>query len=345
MEFRPVDRGTQAFQQSLTREQIQAICSRVFDADAVSAVELGAGMYNSTYRLSVAGQDRPVILRAAPAPDRQFCSERELMRNEYASVPWLSQIAPLMPRVIAADWSHEIVDRDYLVQTLLDGTPAPERLGGYPRATWPGFYRQLGDIARRVHAVRGPQFGAVNGPAHTTWGEAITASLLDIAADLEGVGLDGTDVRAAAAGAAGPYRNVLDEVGVPRLLAGDLWTVNVMLDAAAEVPTITGVFDLDRTWWGDPAADWTIRMAAAKPGTGREAFWDGYGPADRSPAAVLRSHLYEIRHLGAIRLERHRLGKGDAVQDTYKDVAAELAVLSGRSEGSARGSGDGHSVQ
>jgi hypothetical protein len=39
-------------------------------------------------------------------------------------------------------------------QSLLDGIPATEHLRTYPRSAWPAFYRQLGEIARRVHAVR-----------------------------------------------------------------------------------------------------------------------------------------------------------------------------------------------
>ncbi|MGW3202413.1 hypothetical protein ACWDBD_49605 [Streptomyces sp. NPDC001118] len=93
--------------------EIQAIGRRAFgpEAKVVSAVELGSGMYNNTYRLTVAGQERPVILRIAPEPVRQFRSERELMGNEHASLPYLAVIAPLLPRVIAADWSHEVIGR------------------------------------------------------------------------------------------------------------------------------------------------------------------------------------------------------------------------------------------
>jgi hypothetical protein len=70
MEFHPIARTTGAFQESLTAEQIQAICRRIFDADAVSAVELGLGMYNNTYRVEVKGKARPVVLRVAPVPER-----------------------------------------------------------------------------------------------------------------------------------------------------------------------------------------------------------------------------------------------------------------------------------
>ncbi|MFF8532042.1 hypothetical protein ACF07B_08750 [Streptomyces sp. NPDC015532] len=34
--------------------------------------------------------------------------------------------------------------------------------------------------------------------------------------------------------------------------------------ADSPTPVISGVLDLDRNLWGDPAADWTIRMAGAK---------------------------------------------------------------------------------
>ncbi|WP_093772942.1 phosphotransferase family protein [Streptomyces sp. yr375] len=327
MDFQPVERASAAFQQSLTAEEIERVCLRAFGGDAapLSAVELGAGMYNNVYRVTLAERARAVILRVAPQDSRQFRSERHLMRNEFASLPYLAVIAPLMPRVIAADWSQEVIGRDWMVQSLLDGVPAPERLGDYPRSAWPMFFEQLGSITRSVHGVRGPHFGPVNGPGYGTWSDAVLASLEEIATDLDRVGLDSTDMRKVAAVTA-QDRAVLDEITEPRLTTGDLWTVNVMLDAEAAQPTITGVLDMDRTWFGDPAADWTIRMALAKQDE-RVAFWEAYGERDLSPAAVWRSLIYEVRHLGAVRLERHRLGNAAGVKNTYDAMAAVLADL------------------
>jgi hypothetical protein len=155
-----------------------------------SAVELGNGMYNSTYRVDV-GADRPVVLRVAPEPARQFRVERELMRNEH----------------------------------------------------------------------------------------------------------------------------------------GDLWTVNMMIAPDAPEPTITGVFDCDRTSWGDPASDWPIFMAGKRPGTERDAFWDAYGTLAGTPGAARRSLFYRARHIGAARLERHRLGHAGDVPDTYRELREILAQL------------------
>ncbi|MFI9730943.1 hypothetical protein [Streptomyces sp. NPDC052092] len=92
MDFRPVTRARGAFQQSVTSEEIETICRRAFGTNTkvTSATELGTGMYNTTYRVTVAGQERGVILRIAPEPERQFTSERALMRNEYAQ--------PALPR-------------------------------------------------------------------------------------------------------------------------------------------------------------------------------------------------------------------------------------------------------
>jgi aminoglycoside phosphotransferase (APT) family kinase protein len=327
MEFRPIERADGAFQQSVTPDQIAAMCRRALGARVrvASAVELGNGMYNNTYRVDV-GEGAPLILRVAPEPGRQYRIERELMRNEHASVPFLAPIAPMIPRTLAADFTQEIVGRDYLFQTMLDGVPGPQAIGGYSEQQRPDFYRQLGDITRRIHEVRGSRFGPVAGPLYATWSEALSSFFSDLAADLHDAGLDSTDVRQVVA-AADKHQAVLDEVTEPRLLHGDLWTVNVMMAPDAVQPTITGVFDNDRTSWGDPYADWTIFMATKKPGTERDAFWDTYGPRTTTVGAVLRSLFYQARHLGAIRLERHRTGNTDRVPETYAQMREVLDQL------------------
>ncbi|MEV0595641.1 phosphotransferase family protein [Nonomuraea cavernae] len=327
MDFQSIQRATGAFQEPLTAEEIVAVCRRAFGPGTrvVSVVELGNGMYNTTYRINL-DEGRPVVLRVAPEPGRQFLSERELMRNEYASLPYLTSIAPLMPRVMAVDFTHEVIGRDWMIQSLLDGVPAPEGLPHHPRSSWPDFFRQIGAIARQVHAIRGPHFGRIAGPGHDTWSQALITALDQIAAALDSVGLDAADLRRVA-GAAAERHAVLDEVTQPRMLAGDLWTVNIMLADATPAPTISGVLDLDRTWWGDPAADWTIRMALAKPGTERDAFWDAYGSLEDSPSARFRSRIYHARHIGEVRLECHRLGNVDGVRRSYEDLRTVLTDL------------------
>jgi aminoglycoside phosphotransferase (APT) family kinase protein len=176
MNFQTLERSPGAFQQPITSEQMQAMCEVAFgrEARAASAVELGLGSYNSTYRVDI-GAERPVILRVAPAPARQSRYEHQLMRNEHATVPYLAPIMPLMPRTLAIDFTHSVIGRDYIFQTMLPSVPAPEGLTAYPRPQWAALYRQLGSISASIQAVRGRRFGRVAGPAFATWSEAIIA--------------------------------------------------------------------------------------------------------------------------------------------------------------------------
>ena len=306
MEFRPVERAPGAFQCSITEEQALAMCRQAFGAQArpAAVIELGYGAYTSTDRVDL-GADRVVILRVAPEPSRQSRAERSLMRNEHASVPYLAPIAALMPSTLAADFTHQIIGRDYLFQTLLSGVPAPDGLAAYPRPEWAPFFRQMGTITRRIHAVRGDSFGWVAGPRFAHWRDAYTSSLADLAAALEDAGLDADDVLEAAHVAV-MNSEIFDEITEPRLLHGDLWTANVMISPDAPEPTITGVCDCDRAAWGDPAADWSIYRAGQRPGTERDAFWDTYGTRPVTPGAVQRARFYQVLHVGTLRLEEHR---------------------------------------
>ncbi|MFF7358984.1 MULTISPECIES: hypothetical protein [Streptomyces] len=76
MDFRSIPRDRHASQQPATAEDIQAIGQRAFEdaARVTSAVELGGGMYNTTYRIPVDSTETPLILRIAPAPGQQFTS-------------------------------------------------------------------------------------------------------------------------------------------------------------------------------------------------------------------------------------------------------------------------------
>lgn len=188
------------------------------------------------------------------------------------------------------------------------------------------MFRQLGTITRQIHAVTGDRFGPVAGTQFGRWSDTVLASLADTAADLDDAGLDARDVRRVVQ-LAEANRAVLDEITEPRLMHGDLWTVNVLIDPAASEPTITGVVDCDRVSWGDPQSDWTIEMAGRRPGTERDAFWESYPQFASTPTADVRASIYRARMLGAVRLERHRLGRDNA--STYDDMSAVLDQLTG----------------
>jgi aminoglycoside phosphotransferase (APT) family kinase protein len=286
-----IDRGPGDFQQPVEPSVLLAICRRALGPEATvrRVVELGIGTYNSTYRVELADGE-PVILRIAPEPTRQGAADREAMRNEYAALPFLAPLGSLVPRTLAVDFTHQLLDRDYLVQTLLPGLPASPLLPAYSAGALRHLYRELGSVTRTIHDVTGTAFGPVAGPLHAMWSAALGARFEQLADAFTAAGLDAGQVRRLIAACA-RHREALDEITVPALLHGDLWTLNLLVDSDPDRPTITGVLDCDAASWGDPMADWPITRVLSKPGTAVDAFWQTYGRPSENEASRVRALL------------------------------------------------------
>jgi aminoglycoside phosphotransferase (APT) family kinase protein len=287
---------------------IRAMCQRAFgdDAHIVCITRIGVGTYNSTYRLDLAGR-APVVLRVGPQRARQGRTDRDGMRNDYAAAPYLVALGPLAPRVLAADFTHQLVARDYMFQNLLPGVPAETVLDSYTEQQRAAYFGQLGSITRVIHDVRGPWFGRVAGPGYDTWSAALVAQFEAMAADFTDADLDPTDVIGILA-AVQARRAVLDQISEPRLLHGDLWRLNILLDPDAAAPAITGVLDADAALWGDPLADWTIHRVQQLASTDADAFWHTYRRPVESTATALRQLFYQARNRAGVRLDIHRRG-------------------------------------
>ncbi|HVX45611.1 MAG TPA: aminoglycoside phosphotransferase family protein [Mycobacteriales bacterium] len=319
-----IARPAGAFQENVTGPTAVRLCHRAFGSDTVvdAVTELPWGTYNNAYRVDLRGRP-PVVLRVAPAPHRQFAVEKAMLRNEYAAAPYLAPVGALLPRTLFADFTHQLIGRDYVIQSVLPGVPAPEGMGRYSRPEWSGLFRQIGAVARALHEVRGPGFGPVAGPRFESWSEAIRRYFLTAASDVERSGNDSDDVRALAA-RADRFSAVLDEIAEPRLLHGDGWTANFLVDPRTPELMLTGVCDWDRAEWGDPFADWAIQRALLRPGTERDAFWVGY-ESSREAVSGIRQQFYRARHVLGFRLDRIR--SGEDLTDTYEEIAAILRQL------------------
>jgi aminoglycoside phosphotransferase (APT) family kinase protein len=303
-----IERAPGAFQQPVAPDVILAICGRALGAGVGvrQVVEIGIGTYNSTYRVEL-DDGEPVILRIAPEPARLGPADREAMRNEYAALPFLAPLGSLIPRTLAVDFTHQLLDRDYLVQTLLPGVPATHLLPGYSASALRHLYRELGSVTRTIHDVTGPAFGPITGPYSTSWSAALVARFEQLADAFTATGLDAGPVRQLIA-AARRHRAALDEITVPRLLHGDLWTLNLLLDSDPDRPAITGVLDCDAASWGDPMADWTITRVLSRAGTEVDEFWQSYGRPSGDQASHVRALLYRARNVLGARLDIQRRG-------------------------------------
>lgn len=289
-----ISRENTDFQQPVDPPIITAVLRRALDERTriLRVVEIGVGTYNNTYRVDLAGED-PVYLRIAPERAR---TGRDAMRNEHAAAPFMAVLGPLVPRTLTADFTHRLIDRDYVVQTAVPGRPASEVYSSYSSQAKRHFYRELGCITRRLHEVRGPRFGPVSGPGSSSWSGALIAHYRLLAQDYADAGL-GTDEIERLITTVAAHRDVLDRITEPRLLHGDLWTLNVLVDSDPDRPTITGILDYDAAYWGDPLADWTITQVQSRAGTEVDAFWDTYGTPAAGDAEKVRACFYRARNI------------------------------------------------
>jgi len=286
----------------LTLDEIIATCHCAFgEAGHVESVEgLDGGEFNAVYRVRMAGRE-PVILRAAPPATRVLpWHEHALMRREVAVQPYFAPLGPLLPRTLFADFTRQLMPRDYLFQQDMPGVrwlDVEQKLSPDEEES---LWREFAAILQRIHAVTGDTFGQPWPGRHYAswsataldWLDLTTAEVTQVGEDIRSVLL----VRDIAA----RHADLLDEIHTPRLLHGDLWTFNLLIERGpATPPRITAVLDYDRAIWGDPFFEWTFHLLRrrARPEL-RAAFLEAYGAPDHTPGQRLREAVYEAIHLG-----------------------------------------------
>ncbi|WP_158548174.1 phosphotransferase family protein [Desertihabitans brevis] len=279
--------------------------------------ELAGGSYCRTFRVELRG-DAPVVVRFAPPESQLLASERHLMRTEVAGTPLLEPVLPV-PRLLASDTSHTLVDRDVVVQSWLPGVPAAEALARSGDRDALVLWEQLGALLARVHAVGGSTYGRPGGPGSATWSQELGRRFALLGLDLERAGLPAAGVRRCVE-LVSWWTDRLDE-RPPRLLHGDLGPGNVLV-AGPHRLDVVGVVDNDRVWWGDPPADWTWYLVERRRPAQQDAFWSGYGGRPAVDEAVLG--LYTARSTAEAALEAHRLGLDDRLHQHLTELAEQV---------------------
>jgi aminoglycoside phosphotransferase (APT) family kinase protein len=310
VQIRLIDRPPDAFQQPVVLEQLLTLIDRAFGPDCVttSIQELAGGSINNAYRISFA--DRPeVVLRIAPRADhpQSFRHEGRLLRREYYAQPFLAPIANLVPSVLMADFTHQIVERDYFFQPYIKGDIWGSVHNGLSTVEQKALWQQLGRITRAVHEVTGEAFGAPDPiPQFQRWSHMIVADFDGIVRDMEIWGVATTEIRTVADYAA-DHSEILDAVATPHLLHGDLWLNNLLIQRTASGVVIAGVIDAGFAMWADPASDWTIARMTISPMVGSEPFWETYGALENGTDAQIRGLIYQVRSIGISLLELRRM--------------------------------------
>jgi aminoglycoside phosphotransferase (APT) family kinase protein len=330
MQFTIVHRDPQAFQQAVTSEQIKAMCEQAFGHETLinSVRELDGGQFNNTYLIELADRD-PVILRVAPPPERCiFWHERFLMRRELAMQKFLAPIAALLPTILMTDFTHEVIERDYLFQRWMPGELWWDVEGDLTPEEHDDLWRQFGQLVQAISSVQGEAFGLVqNGSQFPTWSLTLLDWLECTIADAERSCLD-TALLCRLLAIVRDHTDFLDEITRPRLLHGDLWLFNLLIERTEEGPRIVGVLDAERGSWGDPLADWTFFLLPRRATAQEQAlFWQEYGQPGAGSGAQFRAQVYQGLHQGKILSVARRDGNERAVNKAYCALADVVNAL------------------
>ncbi|HEX5159021.1 MAG TPA: aminoglycoside phosphotransferase family protein [Ktedonobacterales bacterium] len=337
MEFEVIERGPGDLRQSLTPADVQAACRCAFGPDVavMSVRELGGGEFNSVYCIALAGR-APVVLRVAPPPGRaRAWHEQDLMRHEHTIRPYFAPIASLLPVTLAIDFTHQVLDRDYLFQSFMPGERWKDIASQLTPAEEERLWRQLAQVARSIHDVQGETFGHPHpGRQFSTWSATILDWMRRSLADAQRAGLDASILRELQElyDFTQAHADLVDEVTVPRLLHGDLWPMNILIERGVAGVHISAVLDSDRVSWGDPLADWTFYLLPRRASARVQAiFWDEYGRPDTTRGARFRAHVYEGLHLGNVLSEVRRRGRTDLEPEVQMELHATLDRMRGMS--------------
>ena len=324
MDFSAITRPAHDFQQGISADEITAVCHQTFGTHsrAISARELGSGLFNSTYLVSLDDGEQ-VILRVSPhAQAGAFTHEQHLLRREQALEPHFGVIAHLVPCTLAADFSRQLLDRDFVIQTFLPGEIWDEVKEELLETDHLALWQQLAGIAKQIHAVTGADFGFPDGqPGFVRWSTAVAHITHIMRTDLATMQLDLPATQTFAdrleAGQA-----LLDTVDKPHLLHGDLWPKNVLIDRSQSPPQIVGLLDAERGIWGDPLAEWIFYYFDVP-----DAFWDVYGRPPTDPATQFRQLAYRGLYTIQILLEATRFGWDPAFfWQTLEQVNQEMEI-------------------
>lgn len=329
MQYTIVHRDPQAFQQAVALEHIKAMCKRAFgQGTPINSVrELDGGQFNNTYLIELADYD-PVILRVAPPPERAvFWHERFLMRRELAMQPFLAPIAPLLPTILMTDFTHQILERDYLFQRWMPGELWLDVQQDLTPQEHDDLWRQFGRLVQAISSVQGEAFGLVQGSQFPTWSLALIEWLERTIADADNSFLD-TALLCRLLAIVRDHTGFLDEMARPRLLHGDLWLFNLLIERNQDGARIVGVLDADRGSWGDPLADWTFFLLPRRASPQEQAlFWQAYGQPGAGPGALFRAQVYQGLHQGKILSVARRDGNERALKRASRALADVVNAL------------------
>lgn len=299
---------------NVTQEMIKKIAGKHFPGENISSIEeLTEGMFNSAYVIRGTGaMEKGIVLKIGPVPGTEILIyEKDILRTEVEVYGLLEGRGIKIPKILTWDYSHEELPCDYFFMEYVDGVMWKDCIGKISRENRRQLMYELGKSNAIIHGVKGSRFGYLKEDERfhfDTWGGAFSSMMSDILEDgrMRNCRLPYGEIEEAVK----IHLGCLNEITVPRLVDFDMWAGNVFIDEA-DCSHITGIIDFERSFYGDPAADFTSAGMLINDVEEEKDFQRGYSEISGIPFTItkgdrIRMNLYRLYMAVILYVESYR---------------------------------------
>lgn len=220
--------------------------------EGVTAVNpLGAGEFNSVFL--VATPDREYVIKIAPADERHLLTyEKGMMQAELFWYRQLREKTSIrVPQIHFSDFSRTMIPTDYFILEKMPGKPMNQM--DFSSEEKAEAVRTLARMAAQMHEIRHDQFGYIQNGLFDHWYDAFHSMIENLLMDAEKKKKKSKNGERLLH-VVEKHKDILEKV--PCCMVNfDLWEPNIL--CSREQGTIQyALIDPERTFWGDPIADW-----------------------------------------------------------------------------------------
>ncbi|MNO14177.1 Phosphotransferase enzyme family protein [compost metagenome] len=303
----------------LTHEEILNLVRKQFGQETSVGVirELKGGMFNAAYLIELPDENQDAVLKVSVHPQaRVLTYEQNLMRTEIEVYRRLAATGTVpVPRILGYDFTRCLIPSDYFFMSALKGQSMHSLRKKLQPVHLDKIKTELGHYFAHLHQIQGEYFGYFTGDAQlqfTTWKEAYLYMVHMIVEDGRRMGVKLPYNRIEMV--LGQKEYLLEAVKNPSLVSFDLWPGNIFLLENGGNYEIEAIIDFERSFWGDPYADFPPAFLLFKDVRKEKLFWETYSSNSKDRKIIshedhLRMQMYKIYIFLIMAIETYRYGK------------------------------------
>lgn len=265
----------------LTEQQIRQLVKLHFGTECeISQIEeQKGGMFNAIYLFTRVKEQDKIVLKVGVIPGTPLLTyERDVMPTEVECYRLIKKYTTVpVPEILAYDFSKIQIPSNYFFMTALTGKPLSKAAKKMGADNLNRVKTELAGYLEQLHRIEGSYYGYFTEDKtqqYTTWKEAFFHMFAQILEDAKKhrVHL--------------PYERIkrvlkehavcLENVVRPALVEYDCHEGNVFVKETEEGYKIEGIVDFERSFWGDPVADFPAAFVFTEDIRREKAFLDSY---------------------------------------------------------------------